>query len=201
MSQIDSSEASSPVVVMTTREDHRIAWLAALAIVIHVAEAAIPSPMPGVKPGLANVITVAVFIEFGWRMALWVSLLRVLVGSLVIGSFLTPGFVLSLTGAGLSMAVLGLIHLLPGVASGSTRGFGLSPLGICLLSALGHMAGQFYAAYLFFIPHPGMLTLLPVLMTLAAVFGLVSGVVTTLLLASLRNRMANSDEPISAPPP
>ncbi len=199
MTNLESREATAPVVVMTTREDHRVAWLAALAIVIHVAEAAIPSPMPGVKPGLANVITVAVFIEFGWGMALWVSLLRVLVGSLVIGSFLTPGFVLSLTGAGFSMAMLGLIRLLRGADSDSS--LGLSALGICLLSALGHMVGQFYAAYLFFIPHPGMLTLLPVLMTLAAVFGLVSGIVTTLLLASLRNRMANSSEPISAPSP
>ncbi|MBI1195453.1 MAG: heptaprenyl diphosphate synthase [Gammaproteobacteria bacterium] len=173
------------MIVMTTRDDHRIAWLAALAIVIHVAEAAIPSPMPGVKPGLANVITVAVFIEFGWRTAAWVSLLRVLVGSLVIGSFLTPGFALSLTGAAVSVAVLGLIRLWPGPS--------LSPLGVCMLSSLSHMAGQFSAAYLLFIPHPGMLTLLPVLMTLAAVFGLVSGVITSLLLASLHGRVANSE--------
>lgn len=185
MSSPESNQATTPIVVMTTRDDHRIAWLAALAIVIHVAEAAIPSPMPGVKPGLANVITAAVFIEFGWRAAAWVSLLRVLVGSLVIGSFLTPGFALSLTGALVSVAVLGLIRLWPG--------FGLSPLGVCLLSSLGHMTGQFFAAYLLFIPHPGMLTLLPILMTLAAVFGIVSGAITTLLLASLHGRVANSE--------
>jgi len=190
MNPSDPNEVSNPVVVITTRDDHRIAWLAALAIVIHVAEAAIPSPMPGVKPGLANVITVAVFMEYGWRTAAWVSLLRVLVGSLVIGSFLTPGFVLSLTGAAVSMAVLGLIGILNSLRL--WPGPGLSPLGVCLLSALGHMAGQFYAAYLLFIPHPGMLTLLPVLMTLAAIFGILSGIVTTLLLASLHNRMSNS---------
>ncbi|MGD9000355.1 MAG: Gx transporter family protein, partial [Granulosicoccaceae bacterium] len=36
-------------------EDQRIARLAALAIVIHVAESALPSPLPGIKPGFANI--------------------------------------------------------------------------------------------------------------------------------------------------
>ena len=44
--------------VPTTRQDHRIAWLTALAITIHIAESALPSPLPGIKPGLANVVTI-----------------------------------------------------------------------------------------------------------------------------------------------
>ena len=49
----------------TTREDHRIAWLAALAITLHIVESALPSPIPGVKPGLANIITIIALIQFG----------------------------------------------------------------------------------------------------------------------------------------
>jgi len=59
--------------VQTTPEDHRIAWLTALAISIHLLESAFPSPLPGFKPGLANVITIVVLIQFGWRTAAWVS--------------------------------------------------------------------------------------------------------------------------------
>ncbi|MDQ3796483.1 MAG: Gx transporter family protein, partial [Pseudomonadota bacterium] len=90
--------------IQTTRDDYRIAWLAALAITIHIAESALPSPLPGVKPGLANVITVITLLTFGWRAAVWVSLLRVLAGSLLIGSFLTPTFMLSFSGAAASLA-------------------------------------------------------------------------------------------------
>ena len=48
--------------IETTPEDHRIAWLAALAITIHVIESVLPSPLPGLKPGLANVVTIAVLL-------------------------------------------------------------------------------------------------------------------------------------------
>ena len=81
----------------TTHEDHRIALLAALAISIHIIESAFPSPLPGVKPGLANVITLFTFIRYGWQTALQVSLLRVVISSLLLGTFLSPTFLLSLS--------------------------------------------------------------------------------------------------------
>ncbi|NNG13049.1 MAG: Gx transporter family protein, partial [Halobacteria archaeon] len=104
--------------IQTTAEDQRIAWLAALAITIHILESAFPSPLPGIKPGLANVITIVVLDQFGWRSAAWVSLLRVLCGSLLLGTFLTPTFLLSLSGAVCSIGILWLACRLPG------RGFG-----------------------------------------------------------------------------
>jgi heptaprenyl diphosphate synthase len=168
--------------VVTTRQDHRIAWLAALAITIHIAESALPSPLPGVKPGLANVVTVVALLEYGWATAAWVALLRVLVGSLLIGTFLSPTFLLSLTGAAASLATLYLASRLPG------RGFG--PVGYCLLAAMAHMAAQFFTAYTVFIPRDGLFHLLPVLMTAAVVFGLVSGVVSQLALEHLHKSEA-----------
>ncbi len=157
------------LILQTSRDDHRIAALAALAIVIHMAESALPMPLPGVKPGLANVVTVLVLVSYGWGAAAWVSLLRVVVGSLLIGTFLSPTFVLSLSGALASLLVLRLALLAPG------RGF--SPLGYCVLAALAHMAGQFVAAYVLFIPHPALWNLFPVLMTAALVFGVVAGII------------------------
>ena len=158
-----------------TIDDHRIAWLAALAITIHIAESALPSPLPGIKPGLANVITVAVLVRYGWGMAAWVALLRVLVGSLVLGSFLSPTFVLSLSGALCSILLLGLASRLPG----------LGPVGYSALAAQAHMAGQFAVAYALFIPHAALLHLLPVLMSLALLFGVVSGIIASAMLRGL----------------
>lgn len=170
----------SVITIETTRQDHRIAWLTALAITIHIAESVLPSPLPGVKPGLANVVTIAVLMLYGWPTAVWVSLLRVLVGSILIGTFLTPTFTLSLAGAVSSLLVLGLGTLLPGR--------GLGPIGYSLLAALAHMAGQFMVAYWLFIPHQGLFGLLPVLMTMAALFGLVSGLIVMAMMKKLEDK-------------
>ena len=152
----------------TTPEDLRIAWLTALAITIHIAESALPSPLPGVKPGLANIVTVAVLLRFGWASAAWVSLLRVVAGSLLLGTFLSPTFLLSLSGALASTAVLWASARLPGR--------GCSAVGHSVLAALGHMGAQFGVAYQVFMPHPGLLHLLPVLMTAALGFGVLNGI-------------------------
>lgn len=155
--------------IQTTHADHRIAWLTALAISIHILESAIPSPLPGLKPGLANVITIAVLIQFGWRTAAWVSFLRVICGSLLLGTFLTPAFILSLGGAVLGMAALWLACRLPGE--------GFSAIGYSVLASLAHMTGQFILAWLLFIPNTAVWRLFPVLLTAALLFGIVSGII------------------------
>jgi heptaprenyl diphosphate synthase len=155
--------------IQTTREDHRIAWLTALAISIHILESAIPSPLPGLKPGLANVITIAVLIQFGWRTAAWVSFLRVICGSLLLGTFLSPAFILSLGGATCSISALWFASRLPGQ--------GFSAIGYSVLASLAHMTGQFTLAWLLFIPNTAVWRLFPVLLTAALLFGIVSGII------------------------
>ena len=100
---------------------------------------------------------------------MWVSILRVLVGSLLLGTFLSPTFALSLAGACASIIILGLATLLPG------RGF--SPIGYSLLAAIAHMTAQFFLAYALFIPHEGLFHLLPVLLTISVIFGITSGII------------------------
>ncbi|HBE91093.1 MAG TPA: heptaprenyl diphosphate synthase [Gammaproteobacteria bacterium] len=155
--------------LQATREDHRIAWLAALAISIHILESAFPSPLPGLKPGLANVITIAVLLQFGWRTAAWVSMLRVICGSLLLGTFLSPTFMLSAGGTVCSISILWLAGRLPG------EGFGA--IGYSVLAALAHMTGQFVLARLLFIPHAAIWHLFPVMLTAALLFGIVSGII------------------------
>ena len=168
----------------STRTDHLIAWMAALAITIHVLESALPTPLPGVKPGLANIITLAAMLLWGWRVAAWISLLRVLVGSLFIGTFLTPTFFLSFSGACCSLLVLGVAYI------GSEKIPALAPtaVGYGVLAALAHMLGQFLAAYWLFIPHAALFRLLPILMTAALIFGILSGVITARLVANLNSK-------------
>jgi heptaprenyl diphosphate synthase len=161
-----------------TADDHRIARYAAAAIALSVVEAAIPTPLPGVKPGLANIITLVVLARHGWREAVWVTLLRVLAGSLVLGQFLAPGFFLSLSGAILSLLTLGLAQHLP------ARWFG--PVSQSLLAAFAHIAGQLLVARLWLVPHDGLVYLLPIFAVAALVFGLTNGLAAARLLEDMQ---------------
>ena len=99
--------------IQTTEDDHRIAKLAAIAIVLHMVEAVIPSPLPGVKPGIANIVTLYVLYQYGFATAAWVSILRVFASSLLLGQFLSPTFILSLSGALCSLTVMMMAIRLP----------------------------------------------------------------------------------------
>ncbi|WP_230970602.1 Gx transporter family protein [Nitrogeniibacter aestuarii] len=165
-----------------TAEDQRIARYAAAAIVLSVAEAAIPMPLPGVKPGLGNIITLVVLARWGWKEAVWVVLLRVIAASLLLGFFLAPGFFLSLSGALVSLAVLGAAMHLP------KRWFG--PVSQSVLAAFGHFAGQLIVARLWLVPHEGVFYLVPVFALAAVVFGTVNGLVAARLLRELPPREA-----------
>ncbi len=161
----------------TTPDDHRIAKLAAVAIGLTLAEAALPSPIPGVKPGLANIITLAVLARFGLRAAIWVGLLRVVAGSVLLGTFLSPTFFLSLSGAVASLGVLAAAHTLP------ARFFG--PVTHSVLAAFAHLGGQLALVYLWLIPHAGVAYLLPLFAGAALLFGTANGIAATYLLTRL----------------
>ena len=162
-----------------TADDRRIARLATAAIALTVAEAAIPLPLPGIKPGLANIVTLIVLTRWGWRDAAWVMLLRVFAASLVLGQFLAPGFFLSLAGALASLAVLAAARVLP------ARWFG--PVSHSILAAFAHIAGQLVLARLWLIPHDGVFYLAPLFALAALVFGTVNGLIAARLLAMLED--------------
>jgi uncharacterized membrane protein len=75
-------DATRLIRLTATPEDHRIAQLAAAAVGLSLVDAAIPLPLPGIKPGLANIVTLIVLARYGWAAAAWVSGLRVFAGVL-----------------------------------------------------------------------------------------------------------------------
>ena len=171
-----SIEAPPPIIRLpVTAEDHRIARLAAAAIGLSLIDAAIPLPLPGVKPGLANIVVLIVLYRHGWRAACWVSLLRVVAGSLVLGQFLAPGFFLGLAGALLSLAVLWFAQALP------RKYFG--PVSLSILASFSHIGGQLLLARLWLVPHDGVFVLSPVFALAALIFGLANGLIAARLLA------------------
>ena len=167
---------ASPIELVPTADDHRIARYAAAAIALSVVEAAIPMPLPGVKPGLANIVVLLVLLRYGWRAAAWVSGLRVLAGGLLLGMLFAPGFWLSVAGATASLALLAVARHLP------ERHFG--PVSLSVLAAFAHIGGQLALAAVWLLPLAALIKLLPVFAAAALVFGTVNGLVVSRLLAA-----------------
>jgi heptaprenyl diphosphate synthase len=168
-----------PTQIHTTLDDHRVAKLAAFAIALHMLEAVIPSPLPGVKPGIANIVTLYVLYQYGFATAAWVSILRVFASSLLLGQYLSPTFVLSLSGAILSLGVLGLGMHLP------KRYF--SAVTLSILAAFGHIIGQLLVVRFWLIPHAGIAYLIPVFALAALFFGFINGLITNQLITAHTN--------------
>lgn len=114
------------------------AVLVSLALALSYAERFIPLhlviPLPGVKLGLANVVTLIALYLMGTKNAFVILVLRCVLGS-VFGGGIT-GLLFSLTGGVLSMIVMAL----------SKNAAFLSVYGVSILGAAAHNIGQILAA-------------------------------------------------------
>lgn len=163
---------------MKTRKLTTVALLVALATVLHVIESFFPSPLPipGAKLGLANIVTLLTLSIFGWKTGFHVAFLRVMIGSLLSGSFLTTGFFLSFSGAMTSTMVMALfLCLFPG----------FSIIGVSVAGAVFHNLGQLAMAGLI-IEHIGIFFYLPVLLLAAIPTGISTGFLLKYLLKHLK---------------
>ena len=177
--------------IQTTIDDHRIAKLAAFAIALHMVEAVVPSPLPGVKPGIANIVTLYVLLQYDFATAAWVSILRVFASSLLLGPFMSPTFALSLSGAILSLGTLWAAQHLP------KRYF--SAITLSILAAFAHIAGQLIVVRLWLIPHASVTYLIPIFAAAALFFGFINGLITKKLLYSKAQQLQPGKTEPSSP--
>src|SRR5512142_2680981 len=96
---------------MQLPDKYRVAILSAYALVVYGFEGLIPTPIPWLRLGLANIITVTALLLYGFRTAMMVTLIRVVLGSMFTGTFLGPAFLLSLAGGVTSTAAMGIASL------------------------------------------------------------------------------------------
>jgi heptaprenyl diphosphate synthase len=90
----------------TVKRITTLALLTAMAVVVAYAESFIPFWVPGVKPGLANIVILLILYCYTWYDALIVDLLRVVLASALRGTIFQMGFMMSLAGALLSLGVM-----------------------------------------------------------------------------------------------
>ncbi len=114
-----------------------MALLTAIALTIFMLEAQLPAlvPIPGVKPGLANIVTVFAVFAVGSREASEILFARIFLGAVFAGNFSTI----------LYSAAGGLLAIL--ITIGLKRILTLHQLWVAgVLAAVGHSIGQMAVA-------------------------------------------------------
>ncbi len=153
-----------------------LAVLITFAVVIHTVESALPLPMPvpGVRLGLANIITLLTLIMFGLRSGLLIAILRSVLGSLFVGGLLGFGFWLSITAGVTSCLTMALVLLL------QKKGL-VSLISVSVLGAAVHNLTQLGLASLI-IANPDLLIgYYPLLLLLSVPTGIFTGITANFL--------------------
>ena len=109
-----------------------------LALILSYVESLIPFNfgVPGIKLGLANLCVVILLYISGWREALCVDLLRVILSGFIFGNM--SMIIYSLAGAFLSFICMVIVHKM-------NR---FSPMGVSLTGGVTHNIGQLTVAML-----------------------------------------------------
>ena len=94
------------------QKTQRIAVLVAVSCVLQVSESFIPHPIPGLRLGLANIITLVALVNVGFGHALEIAILRTFLSSFIMGTFLSFSFILSISASCVSTIVMGIFYSL-----------------------------------------------------------------------------------------
>ena len=150
---------------MKTKRLVTLGLLTAIALTIFMLEAQIPPivPMPGVKLGLSNIVTVFAVFILGWKEGCLVLFARIFLGAVFAGNFAT--ILYSLAGGGLAIAVTILLKMI------------LQPKQLFVAGVFGavaHSVGQMGAAILIS-GTPQLIVYLPVMAAISVITGLFTG--------------------------
>ena len=159
--------------MMNTHKISLLGVLTAGAIVIAILESFIPSVgIPGVKLGLANIVILIILYEIGIKEAIFVDLARVFMVGLLRGSLISMGFLMSFTGAALSLGIMILLYLV-------VRKF--SVIGVSVIGSVFHVTGQTLIA-MAFLGTLYVVFYLPIIMISAIITGIFVGFVSKIVI-------------------
>ncbi|GAK61184.1 heptaprenyl diphosphate synthase component I [Candidatus Vecturithrix granuli] len=164
-----------------TRELVLLSLLVALAVVLRGLEGLIPSPLPWVRIGLANIMTLLAILLFGLKAGMLLTILRILIASLLLGTFLSPTFLISLIAGICSTLVMGAVYLM-------FRSV-FSPIGISVLGGFIHNLAQLLTVYILVVKHLEIFYLFPILSVIGIISGFFNGWVVAFLYERLHEQM------------
>ncbi|MFC1540851.1 Gx transporter family protein [Candidatus Latescibacterota bacterium] len=157
-----------------------LSMLSACGLVFFVFESFLPL-LPWFRPGLGNVATLIALMIFGFGDAVKVTVLRVVLGALILGRLITPVFLFAFSGGIASVVIMAV------VLRYAKNVFG--PVGISVLGAVAHNIVQLLIAYLFFIKRIEIFIFTPVFLGTGVVTGSIVGIVALMVFDKTKNRL------------
>jgi heptaprenyl diphosphate synthase len=151
-----------------------LALLVSLGLMLHVLEGFIPSPFPWMRLGLANLVSLLALYMFGFREAIFVAVLRILLASLLRGTLLSPIFFLSFGGGVMAVLAMGMMY------RWGSRWF--SVIGVSVWGALIFNITQVTVAYLVLVRHIEIFSLIPILLFTTPLSGVLTGIAAHVML-------------------
>ena len=148
----------------------------ALAMIFSYIELQIPPlvAIPGIKLGLPNVVIIIAMYKFGWKEAILINILRVLLVSVLFGTVLS--LLYSIAGAILSLFVMIILK--------KSKIF--STVLVSVFGAISHNIGQITVA-IFVLETSELLYYLPVLLITGTISGLLLGLIGATIVKKLDN--------------
>jgi heptaprenyl diphosphate synthase len=156
-----------------------MAIMVALGVILHRLEALLPLPSPWIKLGLANLMTLVALVFLGFKEAVIVTFLRVVLGSILGGTFLGPTFFLSLAGGIAAILIMGMLYKI-----GKKH---MSLIGISIFGAYTHTLATSLCVYYFLIRESSFFTLLPFFFSLALLTGILTGSIANTLTRQMQD--------------
>ena len=157
---------------MKTRKLTQMALLTAIALTIFMVEAQIPAlvPVPGVKLGLSNIITVFAVFAMGPKEAAAILFVRIFLGAVFAGNFSTIFY----SAAGGALAIL--------VTIGLRKILTQKQLWVAgVMGAIAHSVGQMAMAVAI-TQTVGLVTYLPMMIVCSIITGLFTGLCAQFLI-------------------
>jgi heptaprenyl diphosphate synthase len=143
-------------------------------------ERLIPNPVPMVRFGLGNIMTLTAFAFFGVEAGIWVTGGRVALVALIWGGILSPTAVLSMAGGAASLVAMIAVMKLGGR---------FSLFGISVAGAYAHVLAQITVASTLYVRSLDLFRILPFLGATAILTGLLNGAVAQILVSKMETRL------------
>lgn len=154
-----------------------LAIFCTISIILNYIEMLFPIYLgiPGVKLGLANIVSLTILLCFGFKYALGVALLRIFIIGI---TFTNPYMIYSLAGGFLSISIMALMvktHL-------------FSNIVVSIVGGVSHNIGQLLVAFVFF-STSAFIYYLPYLILLGIVSGTVVGIIAQIVYHKIKRHI------------
>lgn len=159
-----------------------LAILVAASVVLSIVESLVSTTLfliPGVKLGLANIITLVLLYIYSDKEALIVVIIRIFLVGLIYSGLFQPTFWMSLSGGLFAFFTMVLIKKIPK----------LSIISVSVAGALMHMTGQIIVAIIV-LNTETLIYYLPYMMLISVPTGLFTGMVSKRLTVIFKTQLA-----------